>query len=196
MKRNELSAKWGSLSPKDQKLLLTLALGLIVGVLLMSWGRGVSGAASAVTATATSATTSTTSEPEKPPGLYQQEPEDELEKKLEKLLCQVKGAGKVQVALTYADSAAAVYAYDNSTRTTTGESSSSQDNESRMVEINDQPVLVSTTSPRIRGVLVVAEGGGDPLVKERLYQALGSLLGINAAQIAIIEAEGSIDNEN
>lgn len=192
MKRNELSAKWGSLSPKDQKLLLTLALGLIVGVLLMSWGRGGSGAASAVTA----ATTATTSEPEKPPGLYQQEPEDELEKKLEELLCQVKGAGKVQVALTYADSAAAVYAYDNSTRTTTGESSSSQDNESRMVEINDQPVLVSTTSPRIRGVLVVAEGGGDPLVKERLYQALGSLLGINAAQIAIIEAEGSIDNEN
>ena len=93
--------------------------------------------------------------------------------------------------MTYADSAASIYAYDNSTRTTAGEGTTSQDTESSLVSINNQPVLVSTASPKIQGVVAVAEGGGDPLVQERLYQALRSLLGINASQIAIIEAEGS-----
>ena len=45
----------------------------------------------------------------------------------------------------------------------------------------------------IQGVVVVAEGAGDPLVRERLYAAVRSLLGLKAAQIAVIEGEGSDD---
>lgn len=188
MKKNDLFGQWRSLAKKEQRFLLILAACLLFGVLLMSWNSSSPEAAVEGEQAQIQADLS--------PELYHGEEGDQLEKKLEELLCQVKGAGSVQVALSYADSARAVYAYDESTRTTTGKDSSTQDTEARIVEINEQPVLVSTTSPRILGVVVVAEGGGDPLVKERLYQALSSLLGINAAQIAIIEAEGSSDYEN
>ncbi|MBQ6808793.1 MAG: hypothetical protein IJP07_06535 [Firmicutes bacterium] len=190
MKENERFGKWGKLNKREKRFFLILAACLCLGILLMRGhgGNAVEAQSSAASQKADSSLP--------PAGLSSAGEGDQLEQELEELLCQVKGAGRVHVALRYADSAAAVYAYDESTRVTTGENSSTRDTEARIVEIDDQPVLVSTTSPRIQGVVVVAEGGGDPLVKERLYQALSSLLGINAAQIAIIEAEGSRDYEN
>ena len=173
----DIHSRWAALNKKERRFLLLLVL--LVGVLLMGFGGG-----------------KIRSEPVEN-GMVPVEDDlmvgeqKDLEQKLETVLSQVKGAGAVQVVVTYADSAASVYAYDNSTRTTTGEGATSQDTESSLVSINDQPVLVSTASPKIQGVVAVAEGGGDPLVQERLYQALRSLLGINASQIAIIEAEGS-----
>ena len=56
-------------------------------------------------------------------------------------------------------------------------------------------MLIKSEQPLVRGVAVLAEGAGDPLVKERLYLAVRSLLGINASQIAIIEKERSETNE-
>lgn len=46
--------------------------------------------------------------------------------------------------------------------------------------------------------MIVAEGAGDALVKERLYQAIKSLLGLTSSQIAIIEGntrEGNTSNQ-
>ncbi|MDO4733202.1 MAG: hypothetical protein Q4B50_06795 [Bacillota bacterium] len=120
----------------------------------------------------------------------------DLEGELEGLLCQIKGAGRVQVALRYGSSSRAEYAYDESSSSSSGENASSRDTERRLAEIDGQPVLLSTSNPQVTGLVVVAEGAGDPLVKERLYQALSSLFGINAVQIAIIEAEGSGDYED
>ena len=175
----DIRSRWRALSKKERRFLLLLAFCLLAGVVLM----GLDGSQER------SEPTESLTVPV--PDEVVSDGNEELEQKLEALLSQVKGAGRVQVAVTYADSAASIYAYDNSTRTTAGEGTTSQDTESSLVSINNQPVLVSTASPKIQGVVAVAEGGGDPLVQGRLYQALRSLLGINASQIAIIEAEGS-----
>lgn len=188
MKTNELSARWGRVSKKEQRFLLILGACLLLGISLMCWGRGEEGSSPAL------GQQSGTEDGDALLPTFDGE-EDPLEIKLEELLCQVKGAGQVQVVLRYADSGTAAYAYDSSSRSVTGEGNSTVDTETRLVEMDQQPVLLSTSSPQVQGVLVVAEGGGDPLVQERLYQALRSLLGINAGQIAILEAEGSIDHE-
>ena len=170
---------WQSREKKDRQRLVLLGAGLLLGIALMC---------------RPGPEKKTAVQPEaEAPALSEGLPGPEtLESQVEALLSQVKGAGRVRVMLTYGESAASVYAYDNSSRVTSSESSQTNDTEARLVEIDDRPVLVSTVQPRVRGVVAVAEGAGDPVVRERLQQALCSLLGINAAQIAILEAEGSV----
>ena len=114
MKENERFGKWGKLNKREKRFFLILAACLCLGILLMRGhgGNAVEAQSSAASQKADSSLP--------PAGLSSAGEGDQLEQELEELLCQVKGAGRVHVALRYADSAAAVYAYDESTRVTTG----------------------------------------------------------------------------
>ena len=109
--------------------------------------------------------------------------EKQLEDKLVSILSEVKGAGTVTVALTFEQGAEYVYAEENNEKQSTDQSETS----TSLAQINDSPVLIKQRLPEVKGVVIVAEGAGDALVKERLYQATKSLLGLSTSQIAIIE---------
>ena len=102
----DIRSRWRALSKKERRFLLLLAFCLLAGVVLM----GLDGSQER------SEPTESLTVPV--PDEVVSDGNEELEQKLEALLSQVKGAGRVQVAVTYADSAASIYAYDNSTRTT------------------------------------------------------------------------------
>lgn len=172
---------WSRLPGKERRLLLMLALCLILGVLLLSWGRALPAAAGEAPQEETEAPVIAGS--------------DQLQTQLEAILCQVKGAGNVRVAVWYSEGAAAVYATESENssdrRTGQNEDQESRGNRVSVAAVNDRPVLVRQDPASVRGVLVVAEGAGDPQVRERLYAAVKSLLGLKTNQIAVIEGEGS-----
>ena len=114
--------------------------------------------------------------------------EGALEDKLVTILSAVKGAGTVSVALTFEEGTESVYAVENNETLSDDQRESS----SALAEINDTPVLIKQRLPKVQGVVIVAEGAGNPLVKERLYEAASSLLGLTATQIAIIEGDISL----
>ena len=181
--KKSLRRLWQQLSERERRRLLGLGLCLVLGVMLLSWSSpdGRSRPVEAENAAAAS--------------LSQNESEDRLEDRLEEILCQVKGAGRVRVAVWYSSGAAAVYATESqeSSERRQGESDDQQSSETKVTvaAVGDQPVLVRQDAACVRGVLVVAEGAGDPLVRERLYGAVKSLLGLKSTQIAVIEGEGS-----
>lgn len=120
--------------------------------------------------------------------------EKELEDKLISILSEIKGAGAVTVALTFEQGTEYVYAEENNEKQSADQSETS----TSLAQINDSPVLVKQRLPEVKGVVIVAEGAGDALVKERLYQAIKSLLGLTSSQIAIIEGntrEGNTSNQ-
>jgi len=116
-----------------------------------------------------------------------------LEQRLENILSSVRGAGRVQVAVQYSESASTVYLMESETQqshSADGESQSQSAEETLTVGmVGETPVRVKEQLPKIQGVVVVAEGAADAVVKERLFQAVKSLLGIEAGQIAILEGE-------
>ncbi len=175
--------KWTGLDQRDRKLFLKLGALLVLGLVLMAWAKGSQDAKEDQAADPPAAS------------LSQLAGERDLEARLAELLGQVEGAGQVSVMLLYEDSGAAVYAQERDTSTEAdGEASAARDSSSLALAGN-APVLIKSEQPLVRGVAVLAEGAGDPLVKERLYLAVRSLLGINASQIAIIEKERSETNE-
>jgi len=171
--------RWARLSQRDQKLFLKLGACLVLGLVLMGWAQGQhrnedQGEAG-----------------EGPAPAVLSAGEAELEARLTALLSQVEGAGQVSVMLLYEDDGVSVYATERDSSTESDGSSSSATDSSSLALAGDAPVLLREEQPAVRGVAVLAEGAGNPLVRERLYQAVRSLLGINADQIAIIEKERS-----
>ena len=82
------------------------------------------------------------------------------QKDLERLLAQIEGAGKTRVLLTMENSAEYVYLENGTTKT-------------------------KEIQPRIRGVLVLCEGGNDPVTIGRVTEAVTKALDISTAKVCI-----------
>lgn len=84
----------------------------------------------------------------------------EIESDLQNVISQIKGAGQTKVLLTMENSVEYVYLDDSTTKT-------------------------KEIEPHIRGVLVVCEGGDDPIVVERISDAVTKALDISTAKVCI-----------
>lgn len=84
----------------------------------------------------------------------------EIESDLQSVISKIEGAGETHVLLTMENSVEYVYLDDSTTKT-------------------------KEIEPLIRGVLVVCEGGDDPVVVERITEAVTKALDISTAKVCI-----------
>ena len=105
-----------------------------------------------------------------------------MEIKLEKLLNQVDGAGKVSVAISVESGMETVLAMT----TTTKETSAGKEIVSAPVLVNGKTVVLKEVYPKICGVLIVAEGADKLAVYNKIQQATLSLLDVKVSQIEIL----------
>lgn len=125
--------------------------------------------------------------------IHTQEPQQEeqfdleqMEKKLERVLGQVQGAGEVTVMLTLRESARQVLARDTEV--------SEQEQRSTAVIVSkgsgvQQTVPLQSIYPKYQGALVVCTGGGDARVKLELLEAVRALTGLSAEKISICKRQ-------
>lgn len=114
----------------------------------------------------------------------------QLERKLEKALTQVEGAGEVTVVLTLDAGPRQVIAQDG--RATQEGEKTSRETTSVLLSKGDrtqEAVRLQELAPAYRGALVVAQGGDDPLVRLALNQAVSALTGLGADQISICKGK-------
>ena len=124
---------------------------------------------------------------------------DELEQRLGEILSQIRGAGRVDVLVTYETNGeivtATVRQTDEDVRDANGTGSSET---SRTVREVTEPATVETANghapiilyekePLVRGVIVVAEGAADFSVREKLQAAVHAATGIPIERIEVFE---------
>lgn len=124
---------------------------------------------------------------------------DELERRLIEVLSKIRGAGKVDVLVTYETNGeivtATVRQTDEDVRNADGTGGSET---SRKIREVTEPATVETGSghapivllekePVVRGVIVVAEGASDFSVREKLQAAVQAATGIPIARIEVFE---------
>lgn len=126
-------------------------------------------------------------------------PSDGIARQLEEVLSLVAGAGEVRVSVTYRAGPRQQVAQntsetarrteekepDGSLRVTTEEQKTVQAVMARP-QAGEEPVVLQEESPEIAGVLVVASGAQDPLVRRRLSQAAQTLLGLPAHRVQVV----------
>jgi len=131
--------------------------------------------------------------------------EQEIEERLEKILSSIRGAGQVRVMITYETGVEVVTAMStdiNSNRSeTVGADKTSftvQETEStKPATVSGDggyaPIILSEKQPKIRGVIVVAEGAANISVKMDLQQAVQTILAVPASNVEIFELSKQIE---
>ncbi len=124
----------------------------------------------------------------------------EMEQKLEEALSQMDGVGAVHVVVTLESTGKKIVEKDVPARSTTEENkkgeetgsvtSSSQD-EATVYEKTqngaETPYVVSEEYPAVRGVLVIAEGGGSPVTVQEIQEAVMALFQVGANKIKVVK---------
>lgn len=127
--------------------------------------------------------------------------EKSLEQRLEQILGKIEGAGDVAVTVFLKESPEYEYAVNVSTTEKKidetdgggGTRITTEYNEDGNIVLvrsgtsGENPIIVKEIKPEIQGVLVVAAGAKDPLVKEKITRALKTLLNISPTKISVLE---------
>ncbi len=131
--------------------------------------------------------------------------EKALAARLQEMLSEIEGAGRVKVTVKLASSSREDYAIN----TTTGSKTTQEKDQgggTRTITENtgnnqlvvvrgdkgETPVVEQEQSAKITGVLVVAEGAGDPRVKSDLFQAVRVSMGVEPQNILVLPAEKGV----
>lgn len=128
------------------------------------------------------------------------ETKDKLEKSLESILSQIKGAGKVSVMVTFYSGNESVPAY-NTKNSTSDTQEKDKEGGTRSVKQSDKenniifeesdgvkkPYITKEMLPKVKGVVIVADGAGDAEVKSSLANATEALFEVASHKIQVFE---------
>ncbi len=113
--------------------------------------------------------------------------EKELEERLSAIISKIEGTGKTEVMVTLDSSKEYFYAENYSEDR--DETERAKENEIVIIdgENGEAPVIIKTSEAKVRGVLVICEGGGNALIKEKIITALCALLDIPSTRVSVAE---------
>ncbi len=124
----------------------------------------------------------------------------EFEIRLENILSMINGAGEVKVMVSYENEVKKIPMVDTKNITTITSEKDSEGGERKTEETNVEeliiyesngnlktPVIQEYTIPKILGVIVVAEGAGDMVVKEKIINAVISVTDVASHKIQVLE---------
>ena len=126
--------------------------------------------------------------------------ERKMEKKLKDTLSKIEGAGKVDVMITLEDSGESVVEKDmeketsdlNETDTAGGSRTEKSTRTTHAAVYSEQnsektPFVEKEKTPKVSGVLVVAEGGENTAVKQNISEAVMALFQIDVNRIKVVK---------
>lgn len=95
----------------------------------------------------------------------------EMEHKIVSVIQKIDGVGKVAVAISHDATTESVYAYEADTN--------------NLIYVKGEPVVIKTLPPKILGVVVVAEGADNPIVRMKINEAVVTLLDVEETRVQV-----------
>ncbi|SHH08874.1 stage III sporulation protein AG [Tepidibacter thalassicus] len=124
--------------------------------------------------------------------------EEILENRLEKILSKIEGVKSVEVMITLETNGEIEPAFNKVTSTETTQENDSAggrrvvttENKTETIvtknnKQGNEPILLKSIEPKIRGVIVVADGAENIMVKERLFNAVKTVLQVSGHKIEV-----------
>ncbi|MEG2406974.1 MAG: hypothetical protein RSB05_07875 [Clostridiales bacterium] len=125
-----------------------------------------------------------------------------VEANLQSILEKTKGVGKASVMITLEGGQQYIYAQNEKQNTNEVEdmedgkikkSQKTSDGENTFVFANTgsggKPIKITELLPKVKGVLVVCEGGGSSVIKACITEAVSTALGIGYSQIYVSQSK-------
>ena len=125
--------------------------------------------------------------------------EQALERRLEEILSLVDGAGDVRVMVSFSAGRETVFAVDRNISYSQNREEdsqggtryqSSQSAQDKTLIVADRPLVLREVPPVIGGVMIIAEGGDDVVVRDALIRATSTVLGIDINKVQVARKRG------
>jgi len=193
------------LEAKDSKVVIYLVMIAAAGALLMLWGRTARRAEAALAEDHTHyqavfAYQTAETVPPAPTNTSHTRPERAMEEELEEFLSLVCGAGRVRVMVSALGGRETVFATDTTSNRSyileedaqggTRDQRQHQTQEQTVIITDrnglDQPLILREIEPRIEGIVIIAEGGDDPFIRDALTRAAMAVLAVEAHRIQVL----------
>jgi len=134
------------------------------------------------------------------------EPSQSLEMRLEEFFSMVEGAGQVRVMLGPSTGHETVYAIDVNQ---SGSSTTEKDAQGGTREITqhqsqektvmitdrqgtDRPLVLREIPPQAQGIVIIAQGGDSPFVRDALTRAAVAVLGVESHRVQVLQGDFDI----
>ncbi|MDO4523349.1 MAG: stage III sporulation protein AG [Eubacteriales bacterium] len=127
---------------------------------------------------------------------------EDTEQRLENILSRLEGAGRVKVMITQRTGSEKVVEKDSPsqerteqqeesgmTRSSTDKSVQESTIYTRSGDGSEIPYVTLEIAPQIEGVLVLAQGGGNPVVVKNITEAVMALFGLDAHKIKVMKMQ-------
>jgi len=123
---------------------------------------------------------------------------DEFSSKLEDILQNINGVGKVKVLITYSQTSQTVPMYNEDTTQKDTEETDTNGGSRKVIETDVKrdviyqessgqkvPITQSIVSPKIEGAIITAQGAGNANVKADIIQAVEAVTGVSSHKIQV-----------
>ncbi len=125
-----------------------------------------------------------------------------LEESLENIVSGINGAGKAKVLITFEGTCETIYATEEKKNNEASEDKSgeditrkkeSNDSEKKFITVKgsdggEKALAVTELEPKIKGAVVICPGADDPIVKNRITEAVTTALNINSNRVCITKS--------
>ena len=109
--------------------------------------------------------------------------EQELEKRLTAIISEIDGVTSPQVMVTLDCTSERVYAQENKTNSTSGQTST--ENSLALSGSAKEALETSVILPKVRGVAVVCGGADDVLIREMVVNTAAKVLNVRISQVYV-----------
>ena len=113
---------------------------------------------------------------------------EDLEKSLEEILCNLSGAGKVEVLLSEASGAQTIYQLDEDR--STGKDNSDMHADTVLVTDagrNETGLIKQVNPPVYQGAIILSQGADNASVRLSIVQAVKSITGLSSDKITVLK---------
>lgn len=116
----------------------------------------------------------------------------ELEERITLIISSIDGAGATQVMITLENSGEDVYLHNyDYGEDVDGEGAGNREMKDEYVIVDsgdgENGIVVRKTEPKIRGVAVVCEGGGNESVRAQIVATVTAVLDISSARVSVVK---------
>ena len=189
----------------SKDVLLGLVVAIAAGVAFMLFSGTMSRAGSQVAELSVPPSINSSQDP--PPTATQPQElttyERALERRLEEALSKVEGVGRVHVVVNFVQGRETVFVVDSNTTSSVIQEQdaqggtryqSNQTSQDKTIIITDRtgvdrPLVQKEIEPIIGGVIIIAEGGGDIIVRDALIRATSTLLGLDINSVHVMQMQ-------
>ena len=105
----------------------------------------------------------------------------QMEHKICSVVENIEGCGKATVAISYSSNEEQIYAYETTTTTSNGVTKQT----SSIVSVKGEPLVTKTLPPTILGVVVVAEGADNPIIRLKIIEVVVTLLDVQQKDVQV-----------